>query len=120
MRRAGVLIAVLALAGCGGGGSSSQAPHGARTQVAAAPLQVSNGPAQAADPGNRPLELALSGAADRVHVRFKHPPRSGLLFDLDTGAVLWRRQPDRVLPIASLTKMMTALLVVERARPDAK
>ena len=55
-----------------------------------------------------------------MRVRFKHPPRSGLLFDLDTGEVLWRRQPDRVLPIASLTKMMTALLVVERAPPDAK
>src|SRR5512133_503630 len=119
MRRAGALIAVVALAGCGGGGSP-QASHGGRTQVAAAPLQVSNGPAQAADPGNRPLELALSGATDRVQVTFKHPPRSGLLFDLDTGAVLWRHQPDRVLPIASLTKMMTALLVVERAPPDAK
>jgi serine-type D-Ala-D-Ala carboxypeptidase (penicillin-binding protein 5/6) len=119
MRRAGALIAVLALAGCGGG-ASTQSSHGGRTQVAAAPLQVSNGPAQAADPGNRPLELALSGATDRVQVTFKHPPRSGLLFDLDTGAVLWRHQPDRVLPIASLTKMMTALLVVERAPPDAK
>jgi serine-type D-Ala-D-Ala carboxypeptidase (penicillin-binding protein 5/6) len=119
MRRAGALIAVLALAGCGGG-ASTQATHGGRTQVTAAPLQVSNGPAQVADPGNRPLALSLTGSADRVHVRFKHPPRSGLLFDLDTGAVLWRRQPDRVLPIASLTKMMTALLVVERAPPDAK
>jgi serine-type D-Ala-D-Ala carboxypeptidase (penicillin-binding protein 5/6) len=119
MRRAGVLIAVLAFAGCGGG-ASTQPTHGARAQVVAAPLQVSNGPAQAADPGNRPLALALAGAADRVHVSFKHPPRSGLLFDLDTGAVLWRRQPDRVLPIASLTKMMTALLVVDRAPPDAK
>ncbi|HEX6744688.1 MAG TPA: D-alanyl-D-alanine carboxypeptidase family protein [Solirubrobacteraceae bacterium] len=119
MRRAGALIAVLALAGCGGG-ASTQASHGGRTQVAAAPLQVSNGPAQAADPANRPLELALTGAADRVQVTFKHPPRSGLLFDLDTGAVLWRHQPDLVLPIASLTKMMTALLVVERAPPDAK
>jgi D-alanyl-D-alanine carboxypeptidase len=119
MRRAGVLIAVLALAGCGGG-VSTQATHGGRTPVIPAPLQVSNGPAQAADPGNRPLALALTGAADRVHVTFKHPPRSGLLFDLDTGAVLWRRQPDRVLPIASLTKMMTALLVVEHAPADAK
>jgi D-alanyl-D-alanine carboxypeptidase len=34
--------------------------------------------------------------------------------------VLWRRLPDRVLPIASLTKMMTALVVVRRAAPDAK
>jgi D-alanyl-D-alanine carboxypeptidase (penicillin-binding protein 5/6) len=120
MRRAGVLIAVLALAGCGGGGAGTQATHGTRTQVVAGPLQVANGPAQAADPGNRPLALALTGASDRVRVAFKRPPRSGLLFDLDTGEVLWRRQPDRVLPIASLTKMMTALLVVERAAPDAK
>jgi serine-type D-Ala-D-Ala carboxypeptidase (penicillin-binding protein 5/6) len=120
MRRAGVLIAVVALGGCGGGGAGTQATHDGRTQVAAAPLQVSNGPAQAADPGDRPLPLALAGAADRVQVAFKHPPRSGLLFDLDTGEVLWRRQADRVLPIASLTKMMTALLVVDRAPPDAK
>jgi D-alanyl-D-alanine carboxypeptidase len=120
MRRTGVLIAVLALAGCGGGGAGTQATHAARTQVVAGPLQVANGPAQAADPGNRPLALALTGASDRVRVAFKRPPRSGLLFDLDTGEVLWRRQPDRVLPIASLTKMMTALLVVERAPPDAK
>jgi serine-type D-Ala-D-Ala carboxypeptidase (penicillin-binding protein 5/6) len=120
MRRAAVLIAVLALAGCGGGGAGTQATREARTQVVAGPLQIANGPAQAADPGNRPLALALTGASDRVHVAFKRPPRSGLLFDLDTGEVLWRRQPDRVLPIASLTKMMTALLVVERAAPDAK
>ena len=120
MRRAGVLLAVLALAGCGGGAAATQATHGGRTQVVAGPLQVSNGPAQAADPGNRPLALALTGTSDRVRVTFKHAPRSGLLFDLDTGEVLWRRQPDRVLPIASLTKMMTALLVVDRAPPDAK
>jgi len=50
MRRAGVLIAVLALAGCGGGGAGTQATHEARTQVVAGPLQVANGPAQAADP----------------------------------------------------------------------
>ena len=120
MRRAGVLFVLLALAGCGGGGAASTTTHGARAQVVAAPLQVSNGPAQAADPGARPLALALSATADRVRVAFKHPPRSGLLFDLDTGKVLWRRQPDRVLPIASLTKMMTALIVVDRAPPDAK
>jgi serine-type D-Ala-D-Ala carboxypeptidase (penicillin-binding protein 5/6) len=120
MRRGAVLIAVLALAGCGGGGAGTQTTHSGRTQVVAGPLQVANGPAQAADPGNRPLALALAGASDRVRVAFKRPPRSGLLFDLDTGEVLWRRQPDRVLPIASLTKMMTALLVVDRAPPDAK
>jgi serine-type D-Ala-D-Ala carboxypeptidase (penicillin-binding protein 5/6) len=32
--------------------------------------------------------------------------------------VLWRREATRVLPIASLTKMMTALLVVRARAPD--
>jgi D-alanyl-D-alanine carboxypeptidase (penicillin-binding protein 5/6) len=121
MRRLGVVIALVALAGCGGGGSAGGGPaHDGRTQVVAGPLQVSNGPAQAADPGDRPLALALTATSDRVRVRFKRPPRSGLLFDLDTGAVLWRRLPDRVLPIASLTKMMTAILIVDHAKPDDK
>src|SRR5207249_4551891 len=31
-----------------------------------------------------------------------------------TGRVLWRHDPTRILPIASLTKMMTALVAVDR------
>jgi D-alanyl-D-alanine carboxypeptidase (penicillin-binding protein 5/6) len=58
-------------------------------------------------------------AGQQVHVRFKHPPRAGLLFDLRSGRVLWSRNPDVPLPIASLTKMMTALVVVDREPPDA-
>ena len=42
---------------------------------------------------------------------------SGLLFDVHTGAVLWERAPGRVLPIASLTKMMTALVTVAHSKP---
>jgi D-alanyl-D-alanine carboxypeptidase len=42
---------------------------------------------------------------------------AGLAFDLDSGEVLWQRDPHRVLPIASLTKVMTALLVVDRTAP---
>ena len=49
-------------------------------------------------------------------MRFGTPqPRSGLLFNLDSGRILWQRDPQRRLPIASLTKMMTAL-IVGRAR----
>jgi D-alanyl-D-alanine carboxypeptidase (penicillin-binding protein 5/6) len=50
-------------------------------------------------------------AAHQVSVTFKAPPRSGLLFDVRTGRVLWARAPQRILPIASLTKLMTALVV---------
>jgi D-alanyl-D-alanine carboxypeptidase len=53
-------------------------------------------------------------------VTFRHPPRAGLLVDLRTGRVLWQRQPLARLPIASLTKMMTALVAVKAAPPDAR
>ena len=61
-----------------------------------------------------PLAVRLDDPRDAVRLRFKRPPRSGLLFDVDTGRVLWRHRPERVLPIASLTKMMTALVAVDR------
>jgi D-alanyl-D-alanine carboxypeptidase len=57
---------------------------------------------------------------DVVRLRFVRGPRAGLLFDVRTGRVLWRWKPARLLPIASLTKMMTALLVVEREDPHAR
>jgi serine-type D-Ala-D-Ala carboxypeptidase (penicillin-binding protein 5/6) len=115
MRRLGVLVALIAVAGCGG---SSAVRHDDAKRTVPGPIQVANGPAQAADPGSRPLSLQLDATADPLVVPFKRPPRSGLLFDLDTGEVLWRRLPDRILPIASLTKMMTALVVVQRSKPD--
>src|SRR3954447_12257495 len=52
-----------------------------------------------------------------VHYRFKHPPVAGILFDVKTGSVLWQRHPRLEHPIASLTKMMTALLVANGDRP---
>jgi D-alanyl-D-alanine carboxypeptidase len=61
-----------------------------------------------------PLAVRMEDPRDVVHVEFKRRPASGLLFDVDTGRVLWRHRPARVLPIASLTKMMTALVVVDR------
>ena len=61
-----------------------------------------------------PLAVRLDDPIDVVRTTFRKPPRAGLLFDVGTGQVLWRRNPTRRLPIASLTKMMTALLVTER------
>jgi len=67
--------------------------------------------------------LSLTGIAapqrDPVQVAFQSPPRAGLLFNLSTGQVLWQRNAYRRLRIASLTKMMTALLTVESAPPNA-
>ena len=50
-------------------------------------------------------------------VECKRPPRAGIVYDLSIGEVLWRRRPLKRLPIASLTKIMTAIVVAERTRP---
>jgi D-alanyl-D-alanine carboxypeptidase len=55
---------------------------------------------------------------EQVNVKLRLGLRSGMLFDVHTGEVLWQRNPGRVLPIASLTKMMTALVVVAHSRPS--
>ena len=46
------------------------------------------------------------------------PAEAVALADLDTGRVLFEKQPDEPRPIASLTKIMTALLVIERTTPN--
>jgi D-alanyl-D-alanine carboxypeptidase (penicillin-binding protein 5/6) len=70
--------------------------------------------------GAPPLRLTLADPHTLLQVSFHHLPRAGLLFNLDTGRVLWAREPTRELPIASLAKMMTALLVVRSRPPDAE
>lgn len=41
-----------------------------------------------------------------------------VLADLDSGSVLFQQAPEAPRPIASLTKIMTALVVLERRAPD--
>ena len=66
-----------------------------------------------------PPGIQLFGAKP-VRVKFKHPPRAGLVFDVKTGQALWAHRPLRRLPIASLTKVMTAILTVENTSPTDK
>ena len=49
--------------------------------------------------------------------KLKQGLRSGILFNVKTGRLLWSRRPGELMPIASLTKMMTALVVVSHTRP---
>jgi serine-type D-Ala-D-Ala carboxypeptidase (penicillin-binding protein 5/6) len=89
--------------------------------AAPAPL-LDSGTAPLAGGGTAPSPLAvrLDDPRDAVRLEFGKPPRAGLMFDLDTGDVLWRHRPERVLPIASLTKMMTALVVADEVQPGEK
>jgi serine-type D-Ala-D-Ala carboxypeptidase (penicillin-binding protein 5/6) len=88
-----------------GGHASAQTPATPTRSPAGLPL------------GRPPLDLNLSGEHNPVRIAFHHPPRAGLLFNLDNGRVLWQRNPLEHLHIASLTKMMTALRVVRSASP---
>jgi D-alanyl-D-alanine carboxypeptidase len=118
---AAVLLLVAGLTMAFAKGSSASHHHG--DHPAAAAQHVSHAPPVSAV--GLPLaarSLPLSGlgnpAADPVQIAFHHPPRAGLLFNLDTGQVLWQLQPTARLRIASLTKMMTALLTVQAEPPS--
>src|ERR687897_3192768 len=101
----------------GGDGASPSLPLAAGSPpVAAAPTEPRASDAALVDA--EPVPAVPLGGVDAFHVRLRKPPRAGLVFDLDTGDVLWRRRPLMVLPMASLTKIMTALLAVERGRPN--
>jgi D-alanyl-D-alanine carboxypeptidase (penicillin-binding protein 5/6) len=84
-------------------------------------------PASAAPPAKAATTLRvtppgyhLTPAARPIRISLKAKLRSGLLFDVRTGRVLWAKAPKLTVPIASLTKMMTALVVVGHARANAR
>ncbi len=62
-------------------------------------------------------------AASIGHAADKTPPRqqlaagSALLVDLQTGEVLYSSHPDMVVPIASVTKLMTAMVALDAKLP---
>jgi serine-type D-Ala-D-Ala carboxypeptidase (penicillin-binding protein 5/6) len=101
--------------GDGDGGARDPALRGA----AAAPPERERPPAQEVL-GPLPGGIDLADPTDAFTIPFKKPPRGGLVVNLDTGEVLWRRRPLRRRPIASLTKMMTALVATELLRPHDK
>jgi serine-type D-Ala-D-Ala carboxypeptidase (penicillin-binding protein 5/6) len=119
-------VALAALLGVFSGASarSRSARAAARTapaaKPAARPQPVPRSPAGLAL-GTPPLALSDVGAPQRdpLQVRFHKPPGAGLLFDLDSGRVLWQRNARRHVRIASLDKMMTALLVARDEPPQA-
>ncbi len=122
------LLAIVLLGGLGLGLYLAKQSTSSGTAAAAAdpeadaglgPQTAANGPI-ASPAMQTKLKLKLDGTTDRFAFPFKKPPRAGLLFDLDTGEVLWRRNERKRMPIASVTKMMTALLVVDRVPAGQK
>jgi len=117
-----VAVAAVLLGMARSGGSHGSAAASTRPAPhPAAPAQIARSPI-GLPLGQPPLALTglASPAQDPLHLGFHAPPRAGLLFNLDTGQVLWQRDPLARVRIASLTKMMTALLVVQSAPPGAQ
>jgi serine-type D-Ala-D-Ala carboxypeptidase (penicillin-binding protein 5/6) len=117
---AAVLIAAFSLLDLAPGPEKSSGPAPAVDEPLSAerPLPSLGRRDRARKQGGDDSRFALDlSRPDLVRLRFERKPRAGLLFDVHSGRVLWRLNPTRRLAVASLTKMMTALLVVEREDP---
>jgi D-alanyl-D-alanine carboxypeptidase len=111
-----LLAAALALAGCTasppdeGAAAAAEPP---RTEVAVEPTAETSAPAEPATASPARELVYVEGARD---VSFT-PPLSAeayIAIDADTGRVLVARRERERRPVASLTKIMTALIVIER------
>ena len=115
---AGIVVIVLVSPGSNERRRSASASHAPPTAAADPAVRALRSGGGATPPTSENARYAVDLALpDVVKLRFGHQPRAGLLFDVKTGRVLWRHNPTRMLPIASLTKMMTALIVAERENP---
>jgi len=91
----------------GGPGKRSTAAWRA---VAGALLLVAHGLAAAAEP-------SAAKSAQPILDRLALKSGAWLVVDQDTGETLAMKNADRVLPIASLTKVMTAIVVLDAGQP---
>jgi len=97
--------------------------RGARADGPSLAVLGPHAPAQPEPGGSlEPRSLApvrLTGV-DAFRLRFRRPPAAALVFDLGSGEVLYRYRPLKVLSMASLTKIMTALVVTQESRPGER
>lgn len=110
------LVALLAFMASGISESGSLSHTGAAAGVAGGTATAATPP----KPATTHPAYVLRTAARPLQVKLKPAPVAGLVFAVRTGQVLWTHNTTRTLPIASLTKMMTALVVVEHSKPDDK
>jgi D-alanyl-D-alanine carboxypeptidase (penicillin-binding protein 5/6) len=115
MARRLVAAGLVAIAAAGGAAAWHLRPRAEPAPTVASPPAAA--PSRtAASSETRPL---LVGPGALLNHRF-HPglrARAAILVDARTGAVLWAKRPHSRLPIASTTKIMTALLALQRLRP---
>ena len=100
-------VSTAALAAC----TSTQAEqtlHPAATQPTASATRTSASPSPSPSPRRLPASPALQVTGAPKGVKAKE----GVLVDASTGQVLWAKDANTERPMASVTKVMTALLVL--------
>lgn len=114
------LIAVVAGIATASAGTVGPAPPGP-TPVAAARAGPPATPRAASHPWYdlKVASAELSFSEPAVMPGGAPEPRAeaGILVDMDTGEILWEKQPVLALPPASLTKVITALVALENLDP---
>ena len=112
---AGAVFAILALRSAQNVPERAAAPAGGERRttpvVERPPAQEAVGPLPD-PPGAARVDLDRPALLESFYL--VPAPAAGIAFDLADGRVLWRDGATRVRPIASLTKLMTGLLAVER------
>lgn len=114
-RRRPVLLLILALVAVSVGAALAAWrfwPSGSEPAAAAQRPAVASG---ASSPVLEPL-LAVRRPLERLRLRRPVAARSAILVDGATGTVIWARRPHERRPVASTTKIMTAVLALERLR----
>ena len=117
MRRlaARLLIAGVALAVGGSAAACSAAPGlaYAQAQSGARSTGTASGSSTAMVPASARGKTATGPMIDVVGAPAGVKAKAGILVDATTGQLLWAKDENGVLPIASITKVMTALVVIQ-------
>ena len=114
--RAGIVALTVAAATIGGAAAwastvVAQGPQPVRNEAAAAEAR-SHAPARSLRPTPRPRPTA-SPVIEVTSAPSGVKAKGAVLADADTGQILWGRDVGTERPMASVTKVMTALLVLE-------
>ncbi len=122
-RRLRLLLGVLLVSSAGVGawqlwpaGEAGATPSaGAAARERPAARHVAERTFASATRARTPL-LSVRGPLPHARLRISAP--EAILVDAGTGAVLWARRPHARRPIASTTKIMTAIVAMSLLRPD--
>jgi D-alanyl-D-alanine carboxypeptidase len=121
-RRGGRRAALLVLA-LGAAGGAAYVFHARLTHqpAAAAPPPRHAAAAPTPKPYRPPPKAPALLSGPPLSDRALRPPiaaRAAIVVDAGSGRVIWARRPHRRLPVASTTKIMTALVVLQRLGAD--